>query len=191
MTPLATSAELLQQVRDPANREAWQRFVTLYVPVIRCWARRATGHSADADDLVQDFFLELYKSLPEFEYQSSGHLLGWLKTRFRFVRLNWQRHRRVEVRPPELLPDRAVPPEQEQAEALEDLQVLVRQAEKTIRGDFTRRVWKAYEEQMKGHKAAAVAARLGMTRAAVYVAKSRVLARLRQELAGLVDPPHP
>jgi RNA polymerase sigma-70 factor (ECF subfamily) len=187
MTPVATSVELLQQVRDPANREAWQRFVTLYVPVIRFWAHRATGHAADADDLVQEFFLDLYRTLPNFEYRPSGDFLGWLKMRFRFVRLNAQRQRRPEVLPLELLPERSAPPEQEQAEALEDLQVLVRQAQKRIRRDFTKRVWTAFEEQMKGHKAAAVAAELGMSKAAAYVAKSRVLARLRQELEGLLD----
>jgi len=33
MAPLATSAELLQQVRDPANKEAWDRFICLYMPL--------------------------------------------------------------------------------------------------------------------------------------------------------------
>jgi len=63
----------------------------------------------------------------------------------------------------------------------------VRQAQKVIRGDFSKRVWKAFEEQAKGRHAAEVAADLGMTTAAAYMAKSRVLARLRQELEGLFD----
>jgi RNA polymerase sigma-70 factor (ECF subfamily) len=47
--------------------------------------------------------------------------------------------------------------------------------------------WQAFHETMlRGRPIGAVAAELGVTPNAVYVARSRVLKRLRQELAGLL-----
>ena len=48
--------------------------------------------------------------------------------------------------------------------------------------------WKAcWEHVVAGKPAVTVAAELGLSEAAVYSAKYRVLHRLRQELEGLID----
>lgn len=36
-----TSITLLQRVRKREDREAWERFVTLYTPLLMRWAERA------------------------------------------------------------------------------------------------------------------------------------------------------
>ena len=57
-----------------------------------------------------------------------------------------------------------------------------------IRRDFEPKTWKAFERTaLDEQPAAAVAAELGMTSNAVFIARSRVLARLRQEAAGLIE----
>ncbi len=57
-----------------------------------------------------------------------------------------------------------------------------------MRGEFRQATWKAcWEHAVAGKSAAEVAAALGMSENAVYVASSRVLSRLRQELDGLLD----
>lgn len=57
-----------------------------------------------------------------------------------------------------------------------------------VRGDFEDRTWQAFERLVfRGEKAAAVAADLAMSVAAVHGAKSRVLKRLREEAQGLID----
>src|SRR5262249_14909523 len=67
-------------------------------------------------------------------------------------------------------------------------QHLVRKALEVMRTEFEDRTWKACWEHVVNNKtAAAVGAELNMSEAAVYVAKSRVLRRLRQELAGLLE----
>jgi len=57
-----------------------------------------------------------------------------------------------------------------------------------IKNDFEPNTWKAFQRQaLEGTDADAVAAELGMSVNAVVIAKSRVLARLRQEGQGLLD----
>ena len=54
--------------------------------------------------------------------------------------------------------------------------------------EFQPATWKAcWEFVVKDRPAAAVAAELGITINAVYLAKGRVLRRLREELVGLLD----
>ena len=57
-----------------------------------------------------------------------------------------------------------------------------------MQAEFRPTTWKAcWEHVVAGRAAAEVAAQLGITVNAVYLAKSHVLARLRQEMAGLLD----
>jgi RNA polymerase sigma-70 factor (ECF subfamily) len=57
-----------------------------------------------------------------------------------------------------------------------------------MQAEFDERTWKAcWQQTVEGRRAADVARDLDMTVNMVYLAKSRVLARLRQELEGLLD----
>jgi RNA polymerase sigma-70 factor (ECF subfamily) len=57
-----------------------------------------------------------------------------------------------------------------------------------MRAEFESSTWTAcWEHVVSGRSAADVAAELGISEGAVYVAKCRVLRRLRQELKGLLD----
>ncbi|OYV89024.1 MAG: hypothetical protein B7Z73_07380 [Planctomycetia bacterium 21-64-5] len=57
-----------------------------------------------------------------------------------------------------------------------------------VEGDFEPRTWQAFwRTAVDGLAAREAAEQLGMTVGSVYMAKSRVLARLRDELSGLID----
>jgi DNA-directed RNA polymerase specialized sigma24 family protein len=61
-----------------------------------------------------------------------------------------------------------------------------------LESEFTAKTLQAFRRQViDGAAAEEVAAELGMSLGAVYVAKSRVLARLRREAEGLLDDPEP
>jgi RNA polymerase sigma-70 factor (ECF subfamily) len=63
-----------------------------------------------------------------------------------------------------------------------------RLALKELRPEFSATLWKAFEEHaLAGRPAGKVAAELQVATGTVYVAKSRVVKRLREELAGLLD----
>ena len=66
--------------------------------------------------------------------------------------------------------------------------VIVNRALDLLKTEFHDSTWHAcWLQVMEDQKASAVAEQLNMPINAVYLAKSRVLARLRQELEGLLD----
>ncbi len=66
--------------------------------------------------------------------------------------------------------------------------ILSQRAVELVRAEFEQHTWEAWwKTAVEGRPAADVAAEMGMSLAAVYKAKSRVLLRLRQELAGLQE----
>ena len=65
---------------------------------------------------------------------------------------------------------------------------LVRRALELMQADFEPATWKACWEMVTTERPAAdIAAELRLSVGAVYAAKFRVLARLREELAGMLD----
>jgi RNA polymerase sigma-70 factor (ECF subfamily) len=73
-----------------------------------------------------------------------------------------------------------------EADLIEAERILSRRAVELVRAEFEPCTWEAWwKTAVEGRQAADVAADMGMSLAAVYKAKSRVLLRLRQELAGL------
>ena len=66
-----TSVNLLAQLRKPNSGEAWDRFVKLYTPfLIRVLIKHFKVPMQDVPDLVQDIFVGLVRTLPNFEYDS-------------------------------------------------------------------------------------------------------------------------
>jgi RNA polymerase sigma-70 factor (ECF subfamily) len=184
-----TPVSLLQRLCQPAEREAWPRFVELYTPLLYGWARRAGLRQDDAADLVQDVFLLLVRKLPEFTYDRHKTFRGWLRT----VTLNkWREfYRRGQHEPQANGTNLAALPAADQAEALwetEHRRHLVRRALEIMQSDFQPATWKAcWRVVVDGCSAAEAAGELGLTVGAVHAARFRVLARLRQELQGLLD----
>lgn len=185
-----TPVSLLLRLRRPAEDRAWERFVEIYSPLLYAWTRRLGLRPEDAADLVQDIFAVLVEKLPEFEYDAGKSFRAWLRT----ILLNrWRNRQRrpapAPLPPADCLPDAAAGPDGvglvEEAEYREHV---VRRALELMQAEFQPATWKAcWELVVRGRPAAEVAAELGVTVNAVYLAKSRVLRRLREELQGLLD----
>jgi len=185
-----TPVSLLERLRRPGEPEAWERFVQLYTPLLYYWARRVGLQTQDAADLVQDVFAVLVQKLPEFTYDEHKSFRAWLRT----VTLNKWRDRckhRATARiagNEAALSELASPDETAAFEEAEYRQHLVSHALQVMQADFQPATWKAcWEYVVADRPAADVARELAITVNAVYLAKARVLARLRQELQGLLD----
>jgi RNA polymerase sigma-70 factor (ECF subfamily) len=185
-----TPISLLERLRRPEDRSAWERFVHLYTPLLHRWVLRLGVPRQDAADLVQDVLTLLVRKLPDFRYNPRHRFRAWLWT--------VTRNKCNEIR--RRLPAAAVQangallndlPGREDAEAeteAEYRQYLVGQALQLMREEFQPTTWQAFWESTTTHRPAAeIAVELGLSTDAVYAAKSRVLRRLRQELDGLVD----
>jgi RNA polymerase sigma-70 factor (ECF subfamily) len=185
-----TSVSLLERLRGPDEPAAWERFVRLYTPLLYQWAGRLGLQDADAADLVQDVFAVLVRKLPEFRYDPQKRFRGWLWT----VLVNkWRergRRRPAAGQPvgPEGLDELPGPDVEEGAIEAEYREYLIRRAMEVMRQEFQPATWQAFWECVVADRPAAdVARQLGISENAVYLAKGRVLRRLRQELEGLLD----
>jgi RNA polymerase sigma-70 factor (ECF subfamily) len=191
---LTTSLTLLHRLREPEAGKAWGRFVDLYTPLLLTWARKIGLQPSDAADLVQELFILLMRRLPTFEYDpTKKNFRGWLRT----VCMNEGRRARQKLAEraqqacePELV---NVPTEVELETFLEQEHnaYLVREALRRLtelKNAFApRTVEICIELVVKQRPVAEVAAQFGVTENAAYIAKFRVLQRLRQELADFLD----
>jgi RNA polymerase sigma-70 factor (ECF subfamily) len=179
---VSTSDSLLERLRRPAP-DAWIRFVQLYTPLMHRWASRLGLQDADAADLVQDVFGILVQKLPTFTYDPGRSFRGWLRTVLIHRWHHWPRRAALPLIADPTISDPA-------DEMLEDeyRSYLVDRALKIMQSDFEPATWKAcWECVVNGRPAADVSAELGLSVAAVYIARSRVLRRLRDELRGLIE----
>jgi RNA polymerase sigma-70 factor (ECF subfamily) len=190
----STSSSLLERaVRQTPG--AWERLVALYGPLSYSWARRAGLPPEDSADVVQEVFRAVATHLAGFRHErKSDTFRGWLWT----ITRNKVRdlRRRQAGRPnaeggtdahQRLLEVPAGPDSGSADSAFSSTAPLLARALERIRSEFEERTWQAFRAVvMEGRSPADVAASLGLSVNAVYIARSRVLRRLRDELD---DPP--
>ncbi|MCE5268687.1 MAG: sigma-70 family RNA polymerase sigma factor [Planctomycetaceae bacterium] len=200
------SATLLDRVRS-RRPEAWQRFVDLYGPVVYRWCRQLGVGRGDAPDVVQEVFVAVAAGVGRFRRDRPGDSFGaWLRTVTRNEANDFFRHRhdqpnaqggttayRQILNVPESIPDssRASGNAEEGKAANSRLTPdngFARRLLDAVRADFEVRTWDtACRVLVDRESPANVAAAMGMSLAAVYQAKSRVLRRLRREMEGFAE----
>ncbi len=153
------------------------------------WCRRLGLTDADTADLTQAVFVVLCERMPGFQYDPQRSFRSWLKT----ILLNTWRDqlRRRGSRPAlggEALQEVEESDPRLDLDEVEYRTVLVRRALRLMQERFEPSTWRAcWEFVVEGRPADEVARELGLTPNAVYLAKSRVLRQLRQDLQGFLD----
>jgi len=191
----SVSSTLLDQLRS-GRPEAWERLVRLYSPVVYRWCRRSGLAAEDAADVLQEVLSAVMLHLPDFHRdRPEGSFSGWLATITRNkVRDHYRRrHGRAEAqggstaqRQLSEVPQPPEPSEESIRPDAESAAWLSLGALETIRAEFEARTWQAFwQTTVEGQPPAHVAADLEMSVPAVYMAKSRVLRRLRQVMGEL------
>ena len=176
--------------------EAWQRLTELYGPVVYGWACQAGLQPHDAADVLQNVFHALTRNIGSYRQRHAGDSFrGWLWTVTRNKVRDHYRERRKQAQAAggsaaqerlEQLPEQ--PPEPDSESGSVEIRQLRRRALNLVKDHFDRNTWQAFwRAVVLGEAAADIAADLGVSVWAVYKAKSRVLQRLRSELAGIVD----
>jgi RNA polymerase sigma-70 factor (ECF subfamily) len=184
-----TRASLLARLRDPADDASWRTFVDLYGPIIVGYCRRLGLQDADAADVAQDVLTGVVRSIRTFEYdRERGRFRDWLRT---VVRNRVGRFLRDVAGQPAWANAQldGLPAAAQDGDWTEAFNThILRAALDRIRSHFEPATWEAFNRAWQEQRpAAAVAAELGMGVDAVYVAKSRVLKRLRAEVTALAD----
>jgi RNA polymerase sigma factor (sigma-70 family) len=187
----STRPSLLVRVRDAQDHEAWNLFVATYAPVIYRYCRRKGLQDADAADVTQDVLAQVARSMRTFTYQPErGRFRDWLcaVTRSKLPRSRPNKDRAGgDDRVDGLLEQIACSESDSEWTAEFNGQVL-RFALDRIRPHFEPTTWWSFERcWLDNRPAADVARELGLPIDAVYVAKSRVLKRLREEVLALAE----
>ena len=190
-----TSDTLIGLARAGAG-DAWARLDALYRPFVHGWFRKHDVPHAEAEDLAQDVLIVVARELPTFEPSGRpGAFRHWL----RGITLNRAREywRACRTRG--------------RATGGTDFQEVLRQVEdpasglwsqwddehdrhvlqqllKQVAGEVEPKTMQAFRRlALDGAAPEEVAAELSLSVSSVYVAKSRVLRRLRAEAEGLLD----
>ena len=65
---METSASLLERLAGTPTDDDWRRLLELYQPLLRAWMTRAGLADCDADDLVQEVLLAVFRGVADFEW---------------------------------------------------------------------------------------------------------------------------
>ncbi len=183
-----TTSTILDRLRDFEDRTAWDRFADRFHKPLVSFARKTGLTSADAEDVAQEILLTFAQRYRDGNYdRTKGRLRHWLfgiayrqnlGVRRKLAR---QRAKAAPVADTSFWAD--VPDEAEASKTWdrEWEQALFQRCLQRVRNDLKPATVRAFEMLvLEQRPAAEVAAELKMTRNAVFIAKHRVLSRLRE-----------
>lgn len=191
-----TSLSLLNRLRETKGDEAWAKLNEIYLPLIQKWLITYDVQATDADDLSQDVLVAVARDIRNFHHNGRrGAFRAWLKgILINRLRNFWRaRDRRPDAKGgtgwDQRLAELDDPNSQiSQLWNQEHDQFVMQRLMKMIQPQFEEKTWRAFEMvTLQAIKPSAVAKNLEISVNAVFVAKSRVLSRLREQAAGLID----
>jgi len=177
------------------NMRHGKEFVEIYEPLVYRVARQLGLQHADAQDLTQEVFIAVEKAIGKLDPSSKkGSFRGWL---FRIAR-NHSINFLIRQKGPRGSGDTGMQKllgqfsaVEQDASALFDVEYrreLFRWAAQRVRQDFREDTWRAFWlTGVEGQPIRQVAGLLGKTEGAVRIARCRVLARLREEVAEIEE----
>jgi RNA polymerase sigma factor (sigma-70 family) len=189
--PPDTRASLLVRLGDARDAPAWSQFVAIYAPLVHGYARKQGLQDADAADVTQEVLRTLAGALRRGAYDAGrGAFRSWL---FAVVRNElktfWgRRARQVQGSGDSatLAVLEAEPAPEVDLWDLEYRKHVFAWAAEEVRGAVEPNTWQAFwQTAALGKQAQDVARGLGMTVAAVYMARSRVQARLKEAVQAI------
>lgn len=187
-----TRASLLVRLRDARDRDAWAEFVGVYASLIYGFARSRGLQDADAADLMQEVLSSVAGAVGRLDYDPSrGSFRSWLYTITRNKLNTFLDRQRRQVRG---TGDTGAQQRLEAQASGEDEGLWDREYERRlfdwaaerVRGRTGPSVWQAFwQTAVEGKSPRDVARALDMSVGAVYVAKSRTLAQIREQIRQL------
>jgi RNA polymerase sigma factor (sigma-70 family) len=184
----ATRQSLLFRLKDPRDEQAWAEFVAIYTPLVDRLARAKGLQAADAADLAQEVFRAVAGAIDRYDPDPArGSFRGWLFRIARNLMINLLAARRVR---PQATGDSDVQDLLERVPAPDSAETAFFDTEyrrriflwaaDQVRAEFRPSTWHAFWlTAVEGHDPKAAAEANGISVGAVYIARSRVMARLR------------
>ncbi|MEQ8784989.1 MAG: sigma-70 family RNA polymerase sigma factor [Pirellulaceae bacterium] len=190
-----TNESLILRVKDPEDAAAWSIFLAIYRPVVCRMARSRGLQHADAEDLAQKVFLSVAHAIEGWEPGVDlPPFRVWLARITRNAIVNAVSRQKPDAAVgstsmQELLnelPDRDS--ETTKEVLAESRMQAFRWAAEQIRCEFTEATWAMFwRTSIEGQPAAAVARDLRRTPGAVYIARCRVMQRLKRKVTEISE----
>ncbi|MEM7143946.1 MAG: RNA polymerase sigma factor [Verrucomicrobiota bacterium] len=187
--PIPTRETLLLRIRDESDSHAWNEFAELYTPLVQRYCRKRGLSDADTADITQEVLAAVSRAIKNFEYDpEKGTFRSWF---FTITRNRVFTHFKKQKKQPQGTGRTTVhqlleqqPDEKEAADwDLDYKKHMFEWAADKVRPEFKEQTWEAFwQTSVDESKPADVAESLGISVGAVYIAKSRVIARLRQRV---------
>jgi RNA polymerase sigma-70 factor (ECF subfamily) len=173
--------------------DAWDRLDALYVPMLKSFLSRQQVNTSHVEDIVQDVMVVLLRRLPEFQRRRTGSFRTWLRQIAVNCLHEHRRRRRHEASGcggddlQEMLLQLADPAsELTHLWNTEHRRHVMRYAVTQAKRFFSPQTWIAFEKTaLDDEDCANVARQLGISVNAIYIARSRVVAKLRELASGL------
>lgn len=177
-----TPKSLLMRISQDGDRTAWPEFVTILVPAMTAWTRKLPVRlqDNDAEELIQNTLVELWRMLPGFRYDESRSFRRLLQKMLHdrsidLLRARY-RHRSASL-------DEVQDPEHFDFPTMEQEEIrtkMLHQILELVRAEFSETTWRAFWEHcIQGRSPREIGEELSISPGTVYVAKQRVLAVLR------------
>lgn len=185
-----TRHSLLLRLADASDGEAWNEFLEVYERAIFRFACSRGLQSADAEDVTQRVLEAVLAKSRKWDPASGGSFGAWLFRVTRNLAAKAYRQRdRTQIglnieQELQSLDELSSPPDEEKTIfQIEYRKALFHWAAELVQHQFQPETWSAFWMNAVDQKNASdVARELGIAKSAVYVAKCRVLARIRIEI---------
>jgi len=176
----------LEGVRNFDDADQWAAFDRIYRPLLVRYARQQGLNRGEAEEIAQQCLEIIVRNIRGFRRRRSFR--AWLR---RIVQLKVYQHLRRRARDP--LPLHGDP---EAVQGVSPAEEWERQWTRThlmycvasVKGDFAPHTYRAFELYvLQSVPVEQITQALGMTRGQVYVAKARVMRRVRERFAEMLE----
>lgn len=189
-----TSESLILRLNNQQDVAAWNEFLAIYRPVVLHMALRRGLQHADADDLAQRVFLSVARKVSDWEsHNGETRFRNWLGRIARNAILNELTRDKPDRASGVGAHDGMLDQLPDQVDLSSSITIEARRqallwAVSAIEDEFSPSTWEMFRQTaIDGKPVKAVAEALGRSAGAVYIARCRVMQRIKEKVQELSD----